>query len=137
MIAIKSTQKLASSKKEGLCDVRRQFHKLIFDTKGNLVLPIQDVYFQEQVNNGVTERKIVEVHKYQDFKYPKANINAWFTANGVDITTSDEFFAKLEENSLAIFIDQTVAVNWEGMNVWVIDDFVEDENNVIVSEFSA
>lgn len=154
MIRIKSTEKKAPSKMNGLCDISREMVKFSQDlSKGTTTVTIRDVWFQEQekikdivemqydefgqsievvVGQDVyQERLILNKTQFKDYTYPNSIIDGAFELVGSEINKGgNNYSIQHDSNKLAIFIAQTqMAANdgsgWYGMTNWVVDDLTD------------
>lgn len=136
MIAIRSTQKLATSNSNGLCDVARHLSKFQFDLENNKVTTnVQDFLFQEQEiqKDGVTitERKIIETRIGKSFNYSFNEIDGFFQMVGSNITKESGFVPGLINNLSTVLIAETSLFKRQTMTEWILDT-----DHVIVSKFT-
>lgn len=160
MLTIRSTEKLAKSEHNGLCDISRKLKTFTIE-KNSFTVGIEDKLFQEkvfeymtydyvlneetneveQVENGleqVTERIIIEDKGIVFKTYPLSLLDEVFEAVGTDIVKgANGFKEQFLVNALTIVIAQTQTADdvdntgWHGMLNWV-----EDTPHKIVYELS-
>jgi hypothetical protein len=127
MVQIRSTQKLAISPEDGLCDVTRKIVKYEdYYKHGEKIIRIDviDEFIQEKVVDSITERKIILTKPVEHFYYTGADIDAIFTSIGTDIVTSASYTEQVKSNREIVLITKTVAASdtgYHGMDTWVAD----------------
>jgi len=150
-LKIRSTEKLASSNTQGLCDVERTIKSFSdeYNNKGekvNTIVVIESRMFQEKtiqqtINEGELDEEIINV---VERKYIPGNdhIHPWkFSAE--EIIQMETAMAELltglneEEKRLSVFIQLTKTAGeygngWQGMSNWI----PESENYTIVTQFT-
>lgn len=139
MIKIRSTQKLATSTIEGLCDVSRQMISYNEDLeKGMVTIIVKDQLFQEKEidvdGDLIIERKIIEDRIAKPFKYKSEVIDFMFSNYGQTISKTKSYTEQQNVNKSTILLAQTISASergWLGMNEWINDT----EHN-IVNKFS-
>tara|TARA_R110000772_G_scaffold16390_3_gene46610 strand:- start:98 stop:544 length:447 start_codon:yes stop_codon:yes gene_type:complete len=141
MIKIRSTEKLATSNSNGLCDVLRELSSFSFDLKKNVVKTIvRDCLFKEQEvpfvddqgdDQVYTERIILEVRKEALFSYKIEEIDSFFQAVGTDITMLSGFSTGLQDNLGVVLSMQTTLAERQTMTNWIVDT-----PHILVKEFS-
>jgi hypothetical protein len=148
---IKSTEKLAPSQTEGLCNVSREM--LFFNQnlkQKTVTVLIQDSLIQEnprtititktvkdELGNRVPqteeidiiERKIIKTLPSQEYTYPDSKIDLIFESVGSNITLgSNNYSEQHNTNKLAIFLAQTITASENGSGYYKMIDWVLDNN---------
>ena len=140
MIKIRSTQKLATSNSDGLCDMQRTLSNFRVDIEKQTVSTIvQDKLFQEQDftvditetdSEGVetttpvttTERKYVNTKQATAYSYSFAEIDGFYDQLGSDITKATGFTTGILENLVTVLIAQTSFYERQTMSNWILDN---------------
>lgn len=151
MIKIRSTQKLATSDKYGLCDIVRQMLSYSEDlVTGKVTIIIKDQLVLEEAKQRVemqlvdevetevtvdfVERMIVEDRIAKAFVFPNATIDSLFSLIGSDILKAENYTTQQNATKTTILIAQTISASangWQGMNSWE-----EDTEHEIVTKFT-
>ncbi|AUS06492.1 hypothetical protein [Pseudotamlana carrageenivorans] len=144
MIKIRSTEKLATSNSDGLCDVQRTLSSFTFDLDKQVVKTIvTDVLFQEQTIEqiqeidgeeqpvNIVERRIVEQRQGVAYQFSVAEIDAFYQNIGSDITKEIGFSTGLKDNLTSVLIAETTSYQRQTMANWV-----PDTPHVLVNEFT-
>lgn len=136
MIKIRSTQKLATSNSNGLCDVVRTLSKFSFDLEKQQVSTIvTDQLFQEQEievdGETIIERIIIEERQGKAYLFKVEDIDNFYQIIGTSITKTIGFSSGLSKNLTDVLIAQTVGAKRQTMTNWI-----PDTDHVIVSQFT-
>ena len=135
---IRSTEKLAISPEDGLCDITRTIVKWTdYDKYGKTIIRIDvvDEFIQEKVVDSITERKVILTKPKEEFYYSGAEIDVAFTSVGSDIVTTGSYIEQIADNREAVLIAKTITASdtgYHGMNTWATDD----TEYTLVTEFS-
>lgn len=153
MIKIRSTEKLAISNKNGLCDITRHLVSYKEDLVNNKVtVIIKDELIQEQEaikevtvivdgsevteNVTITERVIIGELKTQAFVYTTDFIDSVFSTIGVDILKTSSYTNQSNQNKIIILIAQTVSASTDGTGWYNMTNWIPDTEHELVANFS-
>lgn len=136
MIKIRSTEKLATSNSQGLCDIVRTLSKFTFDLEKNQIGTIvTDQLFQEQEVEidevTVVERRIIESRQGKAYLFNIEDIDNFYQIIGSSITKTKGFSTGLKENLVSVLIAQTAEASRQTMSNWI-----PDTEHILVKEFT-
>lgn len=162
MIKIRSTQKLAKSEHNGLCDISRNFKVFTINIlKGTFSVGLHDQLFQEKEvtkdiieqqedpeNNrkyidvvigteDIIERKVVDDKGLRHFTYPLALLDGVYEIVGSDIVKgANGFSEQFMANALPIIMAQTISANPDGSGWHGMTEWEQDTTHKLVNSFS-
>ena len=131
MIKIRSTEKLATSNSNGLCDIERTMLSFKFDLeKGLITTIIEDKLFQEVDSQyeddegnlvNYKKRNVIEIKKPAAYNFSINEIDYFYSIIGSDITKEVGFTNGLNKNLESVLIAQTIEAERHTMKNWIID----------------
>ncbi len=145
MIKIRSTEKLATSNSDGLCDMLREMSSFNFNIETlTFTTIVKDSLFQEKeietqvtddegntIDKTIVERKVIEERQAIAYKYTVDSIEEFYQLLGQTISKSTGFSNGLIANLTVVLIAQTGQYKRQTMTNWIVDT-----DHTIVKEFS-